>query len=70
MPEAGQGALAVQVRAGEEALVAALDHAPSRAAVEAERAWVRRLGGGCTVPVAAHAWHEGGELRLRTWTAA
>ncbi len=69
VPEAGQGALAVQVRAGEEALVAALDHAPSRAEVEAERARVAELGGGCTVPVAAHAWHEGGELRLRSWVA-
>jgi hydroxymethylbilane synthase len=70
VPEAGQGAIAVQVRAGEEALVAALDHAPSRAAVEAERDCVRRLGGGCTTAVAAHAWHEGGELRLQQWTAA
>ena len=70
VPEAGQGAIAVQVRAGEEVLVAALDHAPSRAAVEAERECVRRLGGGCTAAVAAHAWHEGGELRLQHWTAA
>ena len=70
VPEAGQGAIAIQVRAGEEPLVAALDHAPSRAAVEAERECVRRLGGGCTAAVAAHAWHEGGELRLQHWTAA
>jgi hydroxymethylbilane synthase len=70
VPEAGQGAIAVQVRAGEEALVAALDHAPTRAAVEAERECVRALGGGCTAAVAAHAWHEDGELRLRHWTAA
>jgi hydroxymethylbilane synthase len=70
VPEAGQGAIAVQVRAGEEALVASLDHAPTRAAVEAERECVRRLGGGCTAAVAAHAWHEDGELQLRHWTAA
>ena len=70
VPEAGQGAIAVQVRVGEEALVAALDHAPTRAAVEAERECVRRLGGGCTAAVAAHAWHEDGELKLRHWTAA
>lgn len=70
VPEAGQGAIAVQVRRGEEALVAALDHAPTRLAVEAERACVAELGGGCTVPVAAHAWHEGGTLRLRRWAAA
>jgi hydroxymethylbilane synthase len=70
VPEAGQGAIAVQVRSGEEHLVAALDHAPTRAAVEAERDCVRSLGGGCTAPVAAHAWYEDGELRLRQWTAA
>jgi hydroxymethylbilane synthase len=70
VPEAGQGAIAVQVRAGEERIVAALDHGPTRAAVEAERDCVRKLGGGCTAAVAAHAWHEGGELRLRHWTAA
>jgi hydroxymethylbilane synthase len=69
VPEAGQGAIAVQVRAGEEALVAALDHAPTRFEVEAERDCVRRLGGGCTAAVAAHAWHEDGELKLRHWTA-
>jgi hydroxymethylbilane synthase len=67
VPEAGQGAIAVQVRRGEEELVAALDHGPTRTAVEAERACVQSLGGGCTVPVAAYAWHEDGELRLRRW---
>ena len=70
VPEAGQGAIAVQVRAGEESLVAALDHGPTRAAVDAERDCVRALGGGCTAAVAAHAWHEDGELVLRQWTAA
>jgi hydroxymethylbilane synthase len=70
VPEAGQGAIAVQVRRGEEALVAALDHPPTRTAVEAERASVAELGGGCSVPVAAYAWHEDGELRLRRWAAA
>jgi hydroxymethylbilane synthase len=67
VPEAGQGAIAVQVRRGDEHLVAALDHAPTREAVEAERACVQRLGGGCSVPVAAHAWHEDGRLQLRQW---
>jgi len=70
VPEAGQGAIAVQVRRGEETLVAALDDARTRAAVEAERASVAELGGGCTVPVAAYAWHEHGELKLRRWAAA
>jgi hydroxymethylbilane synthase len=70
VPEAGQGALALQVRAGEGALVAALDHPPSHQQLDAERAAVAELGGGCSVPVAAHAWHEAGELRLRSWVAS
>ncbi len=70
VPEAGQGALALQVRRGERELVAALDHGPSHAQLDAERARVAELGGGCTVAVAAHAWHEDGELRLRSWMAA
>jgi hydroxymethylbilane synthase len=69
VPEAGQGALALQVRAGEAGLVAALDHGPSHQQLDAERSAVAELGGGCTVPVAAHAWHEQGELRLLSWVA-
>jgi hydroxymethylbilane synthase len=70
VPEAGQGALAVQVRAGEQHRVAAADHPPSRERLEAERARVAELGGGCSVPVAAFAWHEDGALRIRSWVAA
>ena len=70
VPEAGQGALALQVRSGEAHLVASLDHRPSHEQLLAERARVAELGGGCTVPVAAHAWHEDGELHLRSWAAA
>jgi hydroxymethylbilane synthase len=69
VPEAGQGAIVVQVRRGEEALVAALDHGPTRRAVEAEREFAQSVGGGCSVPVAAYAWHEGETLRLRGWVA-
>ena len=57
VPEAGQGALALQVRAGDEGAVAALDHAETRRRVEAERACVARIGAGCLAPVAAH--HDG-----------
>ena len=60
LPEAGQGALALQVRAGEEGLVAAADHAETRRRVEAERACVFAIGGGCLAPVAAH--HDGERL--------
>jgi hydroxymethylbilane synthase len=60
LPEAGQGALALQVRAGEERQVAHADHAETRWRVEAERACVAAVGGGCLAPVAAH--HDGGTL--------
>lgn len=60
VPEAGQGALALQVRAGEEALVAAVDDAETHRRVEAERACVARIGGGCLAPVAAY--HDGDVL--------
>jgi hydroxymethylbilane synthase len=57
LPEAAQGALALQVRAGDEHLVAAADHHETRRRVEAERAAVAAVGGGCLAPVAAH--HDG-----------
>jgi hydroxymethylbilane synthase len=60
LPEAGQGALALQVRAGEEELVAASDDGETRRRVEAERAVVAAVGGGCLAPVAAH--HDGESL--------
>jgi hydroxymethylbilane synthase len=60
LPEAGQGAVALQVRSGEEDAVAALDDAATRRSVEAERACVARIGGGCLAPVAAH--HDGAVL--------
>jgi len=60
LPEAGQGALALQVRAGEEPLVNHADHAETRRRVEAERACVAAVGGGCLAPVAAH--HDGTTL--------
>jgi hydroxymethylbilane synthase len=57
LPEAGQGALALQVRAGEEELVAAADDPETRRRVEAERLCVAVVGGGCLAPVAAR--HDG-----------
>jgi hydroxymethylbilane synthase len=60
LPEAGQGALALQVRAGEEELVAGAGDAETRRRVEAERACVAEIGGGCLAPVAAH--HDGTTL--------
>ena len=58
LPAVGQGALAVQTRADDAeaiAVVSAVDHEPTRAAVTAERAFERRLGGGCHAAIAAYA---------------
>ena len=57
LPEAGQGALALEVRTGEEEAVAHADHEETRRRVTAERACVAAVGGGCLAPVAAH--HDG-----------
>ena len=58
VPQVGQGALAVECRADDEdtrELLAAIDHRRSRRAVEAERAWLAEIGGGCDAPVGAYA---------------
>jgi hydroxymethylbilane synthase len=60
VPEAGQGALALQVREGEGHLVVAADDAETHRRVEAERACVATIGGGCLAPVAA--FHDGDRL--------
>ncbi len=66
-PAVGQGALAIETRrdgAAAEQACAGLDHAASRAAVTAERAVLAALGGGCQVPVGAHAVVDGDRLNL------
>jgi len=66
-PAVGQGALAVETRAdGSEAqrICARLEHSPSRIAVTAERAVLAALGGGCQVPIGAHATIHDRVLRL------
>jgi hydroxymethylbilane synthase len=60
LPEAGQGALALQVRSGNEHLVASADDGETRRRVEAERRCVALIGGGCLAPVAAY--HDGSAL--------
>jgi hydroxymethylbilane synthase len=57
LPEAGQGAVALQVRQEEESRVNVADDPETRRRVEAERACVGRIGAGCLAPVAAH--HDG-----------
>jgi len=67
LPAPAQGALAVQCRAADtdlRQLIAALDHTPTRRAVQAERSLLHALGGGCAVPVGAVAICEGPALLL------
>lgn len=57
VPSPGQGCVALECRAGDDevaALLAAVDHPATRAAVTAERAFLAELGSGCSLPVAAH----------------
>jgi hydroxymethylbilane synthase len=72
LPAVGQGALALQTRAGApvEAALAAVDHAPTRVAVRAERAFLAALAGDCNVPLAAHAEVAGGAVALRALLAS
>jgi len=58
LPQVGQGALAVECRADDDrtrTALGAIDDVAVRRAVEAERAFLAELGGGCTLPVGAHA---------------
>ena len=67
LPLAGQGALAIEVRADRAELaawLAPLDHRPTALAVQAERAVSRNLGGSCDVPLAAHGDWQAGSLHL------
>jgi len=62
VPMVGQGSVAVECRRDDDAVLAvlaAIDHAPSRRAVTAERAFLAELGAGCSVPVAAHLASDG-----------
>ena len=57
VPSPGQGCVAVECRTGDDstcAAVAAVDHQPTRMAVEAERHFLAGLGTGCTLPIGAH----------------
>ncbi|MGE5337695.1 MAG: hydroxymethylbilane synthase, partial [Gemmatimonadota bacterium] len=68
LPAPGQGALGIEIVAGNAeaaAAVAPLEHAATRAVAMAERAVSRGLGGSCEVPLAAYAEIESGRLRLR-----
>ena len=68
LPAAGQGALALELRADALDLrrrLAELIDQPTWLATHAERAVSRNLGGSCSMPLAAHAWWQGGSLVLQ-----
>lgn len=68
LPAAAQGILSIEGRLGDErvlSLVRPLDDEDARVAVLAERAFLKTLGGGCQVPIAAYCTREGDELTLR-----
>jgi len=60
----GQGALAIEVRVGDEKLVKALDHSTTRFVVEAEREVLALLEAGCAAPIGANALVDDGLLFL------
>ncbi len=68
LPAPGQGAIAIEARVGDRSadrVLRAIDHRPTRLAVEAERAVVRTLGGDCELPLGAFARIRGGAVDLR-----
>ena len=72
VPQVGQGALAVECRADDRrtsVLVAGIEHRASRAAVDVERVFLAELGGGCDLPVGAHATWAGDDLVLQSFLA-
>ena len=67
LPAAGQGAIAIECRAGDAEVKAALrvlNDAETEARVTAEREFLKILGAGCQTPVGAHTWVSGGELHM------
>ena len=73
LPMIGQGALAVECRIDDEAaleVLAGIDDSDARAALTAERAFLRELGGGCTMPCAAYATVDGAGVALEALLAS
>ena len=73
LPQVGQGALAIECRTDDKATrerLAAIEHRPSRLAVDAERAFLAELGGGCDLPVGAYATVDGSTVELEAMIAS
>jgi hydroxymethylbilane synthase len=73
LPAVGQGALGLQIRRTDSELfevLSKLNHVPTATEVTAERSYLRALGGGCRLPIAAYGAIEGGRLTLEGLVAA
>jgi hydroxymethylbilane synthase len=73
LPAVGQGALAIETRDEDDAtatIIHPLNHQPTRLACKAERAFLKGLGGGCLVPIAANAKIDGDVLVLKGLVAS
>jgi hydroxymethylbilane synthase len=68
-PAVGQGALAIEARAG-DTTVSVLTHEPTLRAVTAERACLREFGGGCQIPMGAFATIDGDRIHLESVVAS
>jgi hydroxymethylbilane synthase len=72
LPAPGQGVIGLECRLRDEGIAAAvapLHHAPTQRAVVAERGFLAALGGGCNVPLGAHATEDAGTMTLRAFVA-
>jgi hydroxymethylbilane synthase len=73
IPAVGQGAIFIQHRRGDDRvarLLAPLQHEPSAAATALERSFLRRMGGGCLVPIGAHATVAAGRATLHAFVGS
>ncbi len=67
IPAIGQGALAIECRTDDaetQEIVAKINHKPTQLAINAERAFMKEIQGGCKFPLAAHAYYKGEKLRF------
>jgi hydroxymethylbilane synthase len=72
LPAIGQGALGLEVREDDDAvmdILRFLNHHPTEKAIKAERAFLKELEGGCQVPIAGYCSLEHGKLRLKGMVA-
>lgn len=68
LPAVGQGSIGIEIREGDQEVlqvVGKINHAPSRAAITAERALLKKLEGGCQIPIGALGTVDGEHLTLR-----